>query len=80
MVPPAAVVDCGKHGAGPWRGHIACGRCGALYQTDEPTEARYAPPVCLCGVPLIPLPGVVRCEAIPFCGACFGDRVASGFR
>lgn len=67
-------VDCATHGRKAWRGDVICTNCNRLYQTEEPTQPRYAPRVCECGVRLMPGRGknkTAEFSARMVCRPCF---------
>lgn len=60
------ILSCAEHGKKPWMGHVVCAECGAMYQTQQPGEPFYAPPMCEgCGVRLMP---VSRSDDVPHVG------------
>lgn len=73
-------VRCETHGAVPWEGHIACGKCGAIYQTSDGAAERFAPRVCGCDERLMPAQTQAG-QKLPFtarvvCGDCYRAKLA----
>jgi hypothetical protein len=48
------LLRCATHGDRRWKGHVMCGACGRIYQTESTYLPRAAPRVCACGKQLMP--------------------------
>lgn len=71
-------IRCEKHGVVTWRGHIICGGCGRVYQTNDPNAVFYAPETCLCHSRLMPRDDaeledkMITFSACACCPTCYG--------
>jgi hypothetical protein len=77
---PTPGIACDAHGRQPWsvwRKTIVCtaAGCGRVYQTQNPHGAHFAPPACVCGAALRPVP---KGSAEPLCSPCFDAAIEAG--